>query len=516
MSSKTKSLQESTHSIRYQMISTKYNALFLAVIVVMTIMAGACKKGNKDEPSVEKKFVTLKFNMMGGAPIDSLIVLSGVPSPELTKVKINKIGYTFDGWSTDNTLLSTFDPTKAITGNMTLYARWKDNFTGTKTEIIKSLDNWLKTAPFPRTIGTQLFSKTPLSKDDATAARELVVRDGSNQILQKYAKAWNDKVFSNGKQLMKFEYRVLNGNNGGKGPSLYISLHGGGGTTKDVNDQQWRNQINLYSPSEGIYLAPRAPEDLFNMWHVPYMDDFYDALIQTAVVMAGVNPNRIYLTGYSAGGDGVYQMAPRMADRWAAAAMMAGHPGDASAMNLRNIGFTLWVGALDTDYNRAGLAAKWGVTLDGLSAAYPGEYAHFVNVVPNKPHWMDGEDAATIPWMAKFIRNPLPPKISWRQDDVKHSSFYWITVDGAITGNPELIIERNGNNFNIIKSNYTTFNIGVNDDMINFDQNVKVTYNGNTLFDSKVNRNIESIYNSMNLRYDINLVFSSSIKVTIP
>lgn len=494
-----------------------HNPLFLAIWIAMaTLITISCTKENKDEPAAEKKFVTIKFNTMGGAPIDSLIVLSGVSSPELSKVKIIKIGYTFEGWYSDNALISPFDPGKAISGNMTLYAKWKDNFTGTKTEIIKSLDNWLTTSPLPRNIGAQSFAKTSLSKEDAITARELVIRDGSNQILQKYAKSWNDKVFTNGKQLMKFEYRVLNGDNGGKGPSLYISLHGGGGTTADVNDQQWRNQINLYTPLEGIYLAPRAPQDLFNMWHVPYMDDFYDAIIQTGVVMANVNANRVYLTGYSAGGDGVYQIAPRMADRWAAAAMMAGHPGDASAMNLRNIGFTIWVGALDTDYNRAGLAAKWGVNLDALSVSYPGEYNHFVNVVPNKPHWMDGEDAATIPWMAKFIRNPLPAKISWRQDDVKHTSFYWITTDGTVTGNPELIIERNGNNFTIIKSDYTTFNIGVNDDMIDFTQNVKITYNGNTIFDAKVNRNIESIYNSMNLRYDNNLVFSSYIKATIP
>jgi poly(3-hydroxybutyrate) depolymerase len=50
--------------------------------------------------------------------------------------------------------------------------------------------------------------------------------------------------------------------------------------------------------------------------------------------------------GYSAGGDGVFQIAPRMADHWAAAAMMAGHPGDAAALNLRNLPFTIFMGGL--------------------------------------------------------------------------------------------------------------------------------------------------------------------------
>ena len=42
----------------------------------------------------------------------------------------------------------------------------------------------------------------------------------------------------------------------------------------------------------------------------------------TAIVFEDVDPNRVYLLGYSAGGDGVYQLAPRMADRFAAASMM--------------------------------------------------------------------------------------------------------------------------------------------------------------------------------------------------
>ena len=38
-----------------------------------------------------------------------------------------------------------------------------------------------------------------------------------------------------------------------------------------------------------------------------------DRLIENLVVFEGVDPNRVYLLGYSAGGDGVYQLAPRMA-----------------------------------------------------------------------------------------------------------------------------------------------------------------------------------------------------------
>ncbi len=45
------------------------------------------------------------------------------------------------------------------------------------------------------------------------------------------------------------------------GAALYISMHGGGGAPPNVNDQQWRNQIQLYQPEEGYYVAPRAPNE---------------------------------------------------------------------------------------------------------------------------------------------------------------------------------------------------------------------------------------------------------------
>ena len=68
--------------------------------------------------------------------------------------------------------------------------------------------------------------------------------------------------------------------------------------------------------------------------------------------MGEVNPNKVFLTGYSAGGDGIYHMAPRMADWLAGAAMMAGHPNNVDLFNIRNIFFSLQVGAEDSAYNR--------------------------------------------------------------------------------------------------------------------------------------------------------------------
>ena len=38
----------------------------------------------------------------------------------------------------------------------------------------------------------------------------------------------------------------------------------------------------------------------------------YDRLIENMILFENVDPNRVYILGYSAGGDGVYQIAPRI------------------------------------------------------------------------------------------------------------------------------------------------------------------------------------------------------------
>ena len=213
-----------------------------------------------------------------------------------------------------------------------------------------------------------------------------------------------------------------------EGRSLWISLHGGGSAPASVNDQQWRNQIELYQPAEGYYVAPRAPTDSWNMWFKPHITPLFDRLIENYVVKYRVNPNKVYVLGYSAGGDGVYQIGPRMADRWAAASMMAGHPNDVHPVNLRNIGFGLFMGANDSSYNRNGMAEKWKGLLSNLRKADPGGYQHKVRIYPGLGHWMNLRDAESIPWMSKFSRNPWPDMVVWRQDGVVQSRFYLLGV----------------------------------------------------------------------------------------
>lgn len=380
----------------------------------------------------------------------------------------------------------------------------------------QALERWLAKEIAVRPDLVQLdFATVPLSEEEARQAENVLWKDVQTGVKQKNQKAWEEKCFKHNSLSLRFDYKVF-GEEPKGGHSLYISMHGGGNTATRVNDQQWDNQIRLYQPREGIYVAPRAPWDDWNMWFKPSIDTLLDELIQTAVAVMGVNPDRVYLMGYSAGGDGVYRLAPRLADRWAAAAMMAGHPGEVSMLNLRNVPFTLWMGELDAAYNRNRLAIERGLELDSLQQADTAGYIHETHIVPGKGHWMERQDSVAVEWMAQYRRNSLPSKIVWRQEGVVHTSFYWLSVPvSECVQRAMVVVERQGNKFDIKTCDYKKLTIRLNDELADLDLPVQVIYQGKVLYEGKPERTIHSIYRTLKERGDRGLVFCSEITVNL-
>jgi poly(3-hydroxybutyrate) depolymerase len=285
--------------------------------------------------------------------------------------------------------------------------------------------------------------------------------------------------------------------------SLWISMHGGGNGPARMNDQQWQNQIRLYQPDEGIYIAPRAPTNTWNLWHEAHIDPLFDRLIADMIAVRGVDPNRVYLMGYSAGGDGVWQLAPRMADRFAAASMMAGHPNEASLLGLRNLAFAIFVGGEDAAYNRNRVVAQKGGELDALRKADPQGYDHLVRVYKGLPHWMDGKDAESVPWMAKYVRNPWPAKIVWVQDDVTHDRYYWLEIPkGLAKEGLKMIATVTGNEISIEGDVPRGIALHLADPLVDLDTPVTVKINGVQSFSGVVPRTPGVISSSLDKNPD--------------
>jgi hypothetical protein len=253
------------------------------------------------------------------------------------------------------------------------------------------------------------------------------------------------------------------------------------------------------------------------MWFVPEIDGLFDRLITNMIVFEGVDPNKVYLTGYSAGGDGVYQLGPRMADRWAGAAMSAGHPNDASPVSLRNVAFAIHVGGEDTAYDRNLKGAEWGELLETLAAADEGGYRNQWQVHAGLPHWMNLADAVAIPFVQATTRDPVPSKVVWRQVNVTHSRFYWLavakadeqmgaTVTASYAGDTVSLSEVSG---------LSRLTVRATDAMLDLDLPVRVERDGQEVFSGVLERTIMVIARTLDERGDPALIYWTEADVAL-
>ncbi|HEY6228214.1 MAG TPA: transglutaminase domain-containing protein, partial [Verrucomicrobiae bacterium] len=299
--------------------------------------------------------------------------------------------------------------------------------------------------------------------------------------------------------------------------SLWITLHGGGQGTAEENDRNWRGYYGRYEfPPGSINVAPRAPANTWNMWFVKSVDGLFDRLIADMILQRGVDPNQVYLIGYSAGGDGVYQLSPRLADRFAAATMCAGHPNQITPEGLRDLPFFLYMGGEDAAYHRNTVVREFNAKLDALQAKDPEGYVHRCTVYPGLMHDMQGRESETIPRMAALRREVWPQRVVWKQDDnVLHARFYWMERPMAEIKPKEIYSAHiNGQHIEIEQPTSGTLILRLSDALLDLDQPIQVTASGRKVFEGKVTRSLQSIAKSLEERADPESVAPAMLPVS--
>ena len=356
-------------------------------------------------------------------------------------------------------------------------------------------------------------SQNFLSLSEAEKIEKNIYNDFKKEIIVTRSDEMEDQVIKLKDKKIKFDIKHF-GEQGEDGWNLFISLHGGGGTTESENNRLWNRHKTLYELENGILFTPRSPSNTWNMWFQSHVDTFFNRIIQNMIAFHNVDPNKIYIMGRSAGGDGIYQVAPRMADRFAAAAMSAGHPNDSSPLGLRNTAFTIHMGENDSLYNRNDMAVKWGNDLKKLNEEDPEGYRYYIKIYKNKGHWMDNLEASALDWMSDFIRNPYPSKVVWKQGNVLHKRFYWLRNEDPSFGD---LIECNIDDqiITVLSSSSSKITIQLNDDLVDMDREITVNYLGRQLFKGFVHRDIDIIKRSIREYGDPKSVYYGEIRLTL-
>jgi len=333
------------------------------------------------------------------------------------------------------------------------------------------------------------------------------------------------------------------------GYPLYISLHGGGHNPSGfINNLAYITQFGHYDKSitNGLHVVPRMVRNTWDGHFNPESYPLYDRLIQNMVHFHNADPNRVYLLGYSAGGDGVYAITPRMPDRFAAVNMSAGHHNGINPINLMNTPILLQCGEDDRAFNRHSETPRFGEKLKDLG------YKHEVFIHANTGHafrdndplrskreiWDDAsawlfdqtskqlkqtakiinKNTNAVDWLNNYRRDPLPKEIVWDLGTRAHmrgtTSFYWLQAPYDITSgtiragyNPKenavwVTTDGVGGSFSIL----------LNYDMLDLSQAINLIINGKQEL-RNVTPNAELVRETTDERGDRFMQFSAKLEI---
>ncbi len=267
-----------------------------------------------------------------------------------------------------------------------------------------------------------------------------------------------------------------------QGWPLVIALHGGGGAPKEVNDQQWRVMQIYYRDQPSVtgyqYLALRAPNDTWNGFYADYVLTLVDNLVRQFLLFGDVDPDRVYLMGYSHGGYGAFFIGPKIPDRFAAVHSSAAAPTDGtiSPRTLRNTRFTFMIGEHDTMYGRRARCEAFDAAIRKLKEQARDDFP--VEMEFRKGHGHGGlPDRDKIKDLARFTRNPVPRRLSWDLTDPVVKHFFWLSVPDAKKG-MRIDAEVHDNAVRITTRGVKHFNLDLDSRLVAYDRPVRITLNG--------------------------------------
>jgi poly(3-hydroxybutyrate) depolymerase len=363
-----------------------------------------------------------------------------------------------------------------------------------------------------------------------------------------------------GKTTMKVQTKVI-GQAPDDGYPVFLVYHGGGyDPTGTTNESQWSGMATRYTATgvAGIYISIRSVSDNESSGQIFSTDiswKFYDRIIEDCILYMNANPNQCYIVGYSAGGNGVYQIAPILADRLAAATMTAGHPEGVDLTNLYNLPFYLNVGELDPAYNRNTITVEYSKKLDQLAETYGGGYIHECFVHVGKEHGVVGDnatsaqtvvkdldswysaykasgtlasttgnttsaitDAATL--MTAWTRDPLPTRVVWNTSTTKSSqrginSFYWLSTDTQ-SGIVDVSYDKSTNTITIASNKLKKGNLTIylNEGMVDLFSDITVVFPNGKTVTVRPEIDLELLRTTTAERGDSNYQFCASITIS--
>ena len=226
------------------------------------------------------------------------------------------------------------------------------------------------------------------------------------------------------------------------------------------------------------YLALRAPNDTWNGFYDDYVPPLVTNLIRQFTLFGEVDPDRVFLIGYSHGGYGAFFIGPKIPDRFAAVHSSAAAPTDGtiSAVNLRNTHFSFMVGEDDNAYGRRERCEKFDAEIQKLKGDAKDDFPVVFELKKGFGHG-NLPDRDELKEMLPLTRDSAPRHVTWEPTDGLITDFFWLTVPKPEKGQSIDAVVRD-NTVTVTTRGVKECDLDLDGRLVDFDKPLRVVLNG--------------------------------------
>jgi dienelactone hydrolase len=332
---------------------------------------------------------------------------------------------------------------------------------------------------------------------------------------------------------------------------LRVALHGGvGRPAPGPGDTPPRPLTNRLPIAGELVLHPRAWSG--SEWWTRGQVENIVALVDRVKHDYNIDESRIYVTGISDGGTGVYFLAMRESSLWAACLPHNGHPsvlanpatgadGLLFASNLVNCPLRAVNGGRDPLYPAASVAPLIDMFKRG---GIPIDFQVYENAGHDVSWWPE-ERPRFEQFLAAHRRAAHPERISWATERTdRYNRYRWLVIDRlgtrgsdrplpdanrlAAANGRELTLfarsrpsgrvdaVRRGNTFDVETRGVGAFTLLLSPDVIDFAAPVRVSVNGQVVYQGVVAKNRETLVAWGARDHDRTMLYGAELKVSVP